>query len=119
MPSLPDIDGLEKQRSKLEIQLKSIGTSRDADSKRLSDLKASLLYEIEEITRKSKGYSTSLSGLINDLNTEINLCKRKETLVERFIEEHGTAINTLNVDRTKVAELKSELQEMLRVIETL
>ena len=47
--------------------------------------------EISQIKIRASNFNTNYAALINELNNEMNNCKRKERLIERFLEEIGRA----------------------------
>lgn len=52
-----------------------------------------MLTQLNSIIQSNKNFNFELSNLILELNQKINVCKQKEDILERFIDEYKVGVS--------------------------
>lgn len=54
----------------------------------LTDSRTKLNDQLNAVSNSAKNYNFELSNLILELNQKINVCKQKEKILDRFLDEY-------------------------------
>ena len=72
---------------------KTLRNTFQKDRDRNSESRKTMLTQLNSIIQSNKNFNFELSNLILELNQKINVCKQKEDILERFIDEYKVGVS--------------------------